>query len=296
MDLRQLSHFVAVAEERSFTRAARRANIVQSGISASIRALERELGAELFVRSRSRERIELTDSGRAFLVEARRALAAFAAARSALATRAGTLTGALTIGMIPTLPPELKLAELVQTMRQRHPGLTIDLRAMNGPVHQSVAQQEVDLGIGPGHGPPGITSILLAEYPLVLACAESHPLAHKRSVAIGALRDEPFIDAPPGWVSRSLTDRAFADAGIERRTVVVASETRLIVELVESGVGVTLVPDNLARYATSLQFVPLRPPVPMWDLTVSFVGPEPANPAAREFLQLLLTDFRDRQG
>src|SRR5919206_91938 len=77
VELRQLEHFVAAAEERHFTRAARRLHIVQSGLSASIRALERELGAPLFVRST--RRVELTPAGRALLPEARRALAAAAA-------------------------------------------------------------------------------------------------------------------------------------------------------------------------------------------------------------------------
>src|SRR5581483_8395327 len=72
MELRHLEHFVAVAEERHFSRAAQGLHIVQSGLSASIRALEQEIGAPLFLRTT--RRVTLTADGRAFLPEARRAL------------------------------------------------------------------------------------------------------------------------------------------------------------------------------------------------------------------------------
>ena len=78
MELRHLEHFVAVAEERNFTRAARRLHLVQSALSVSIRSLERELGARLFERT-TRE-VRLTDAGRVLLPEARRTLDAAASA------------------------------------------------------------------------------------------------------------------------------------------------------------------------------------------------------------------------
>src|SRR5581483_9448598 len=98
MELRRIEHFVAVAEERHFTRAARRAHIVQSGLSASIKALERDLGTPLLVRST--RRVELTAAGEAFLVEARRVLAAVAAAREAVAAVQGLLRGTLAVGIM----------------------------------------------------------------------------------------------------------------------------------------------------------------------------------------------------
>ena len=93
MDLRQLEHFLAVAEEQHFTRAARRVNIVQSGLSASIRALEEELGAPLFIRST--RRVDLTAAGRVLAEEARRVLAAAQGARDAVAAVQGLAPGAV---------------------------------------------------------------------------------------------------------------------------------------------------------------------------------------------------------
>ena len=85
MELRQLEHFVTVAQERHFTRAAELLQISQSGLSASIRALETELETPLFVRST--RRVELTEAGRALLTESHRTLASVAAAHDAVAAR-----------------------------------------------------------------------------------------------------------------------------------------------------------------------------------------------------------------
>src|SRR5437868_13472950 len=93
MELRQLEYFVAVAEERHFTRAASRMHVAQSGLSASIGSLERELGARLFVRNT--RSVELTDEGRALLTEARHTLAGVAAAKDAVAAVHGLLRGTL---------------------------------------------------------------------------------------------------------------------------------------------------------------------------------------------------------
>src|ERR1019366_4208172 len=89
MELRQLEHFVAVAEERSFTRAAQRLHLVQSAVSASIRTLERDLEAELL--SRTTQRVALTDAGATLLPQARRILAEVAAAQDLVADVPGLL-------------------------------------------------------------------------------------------------------------------------------------------------------------------------------------------------------------
>src|SRR4051794_11788764 len=98
MDLRQLEYFVAVAEERNFTRAAGRVHISQSGVSAQIRRLERELGADLF--DRSARTVTLTVAGKAALDPARAALAAAVAVGQAVTEVTGLIRGRLAVGMV----------------------------------------------------------------------------------------------------------------------------------------------------------------------------------------------------
>ena len=98
MDLRQLEYFVAVAEERNFTRAAERVHISQSGVSAQIRQLERELGAELF--DRTARAVTLTVAGKAALEHARQALAAARAVGQAVGEVTDLVRGSLRLGMV----------------------------------------------------------------------------------------------------------------------------------------------------------------------------------------------------
>ena len=101
MELRALDYFVVVAEERNFTRAAARLHVVQSGVSATIKALERELGAELL--ARTSRRVELTDAGTALLPKARAALEAAQAARDAVDEARGGVRGTLRIGTMTSV-------------------------------------------------------------------------------------------------------------------------------------------------------------------------------------------------
>lgn len=292
MEFRQLSHFVAVAEEHSFTQAARRANIVQSGISASIGALERELGVTLF--KRSKHRVELTDAGKALLVEARRALAAVAAARTAATSTDSSLTGTLAIGIVPTLPPGLPIPETLHQFRNAHPHVTISIRQYPVPTHFAVRDGEVELAIGPGYGPPGVTSVTLASYPLVLVCADSHRLAARRSVPIAALADESFVEPPVGWVSRRIADRAFADAGIERHTAVESNDVGMMLRLVRDSLGVAVLPSLVQELAPDLRCIPVRPQLGTWDLTISFLGHEPPSAVSRAYYKMLIERIERR--
>jgi DNA-binding transcriptional LysR family regulator len=102
MELRQLAYFVAVAEERNFTRAAQRIPIAQPAISQQIRRLEAELGERLFLRDRRGTR--LTPAGQALLPHARTALQAAQGGRQAVAALGGLLTGHLAVGLVHPCP------------------------------------------------------------------------------------------------------------------------------------------------------------------------------------------------
>ena len=285
MELRQLTHFVAVAEEGTFTRAAEREHIVQSGISTSVAALERELGVELF--RRLPRGVELTPAGGALLVEARRALSAVAAATAAAKSASGSLTGSLTVSLVAGVTLGIPIARTLRDFRLAHPGVTLRVHERSTRSYQDLRAGRADLFIAPGPPPPGVTLVVLGRWPIVLACPESHPLCRETSVDIASLADEPLIDDPLSAATRTLVDRAFANAHVERHAVAEARGAFLLMSMVREGVGLAFVPAFWGPHARGIRYVQVVPDIGMWELGGCFMGAEPANPAARVFLEML---------
>src|ERR671925_1887270 len=158
MDLRQLSYFVAVAEEEQFTRAAERVSVAQPAVSAQIRRLERELGEALF--HRDQRSVRLTDAGKGLLPHARAALAAAERGRDTIASLRGLLHGRLRIGVAG--PVDHRLAESLGDFHRAHPAIEMGLtNEHNEPLLSAVANGEMDaaiVGMGAQPLPPGVRS------------------------------------------------------------------------------------------------------------------------------------------
>jgi len=219
MELRHLQHFVAVAEDQHFTRAAERLMVSQSGLSASIRALERELQTPLFVRTT--RRVTLTEAGRALLSEAERILAQVRSAHEAVAAVQGVLRGTLSLGTEQCIAG-VHVAGLLAAFRRRHPDVEIRLRqAGSGELAEEVAAGRLDLAFAyrTQADTDQLRSVSLTGEPMTVLCHPSHPLATGgAAVTPDDLGREVFVDFHPDWGPRRTTDAAFTAAGV-RRTV-----------------------------------------------------------------------------
>src|ERR1700722_6265899 len=221
MELRHLEYFVAVADERSFTRAAEQLHVVQSGVSAGVKALERELGTALL--ERTSRRVTLTSAGTALLPKARSALDAARDARDAVDAVRGGLGGALRIGALSSLVSLVDIPALLGRFHERHPAVRIELitnpHGSAGLIEQLLAA-ELDLALVsmPDGAPPQIVEHFVTSRPLVLVVPADHPLAGRKAVRLDQLAAESFIDCPDGWGIRSVVDHAFEAARV-RRTV-----------------------------------------------------------------------------
>ena len=299
MEFRQLQHFVAVAEEQHFTRAARRVNIVQSALSNSIRQLESDLDARLFVRNT--RQVRLTAAGKALLGKARLALEAVRDARSAVAAVQGLRRGTLGIGTVQSLPAFLDLPPLLARFHADHPDVEVRLcQGSAAELLDRVRSGRLDLAFLPlGEPPADVATRLIACEALVVACAPGHPLDGRRDVTFAALQDAAFVDFEPEWGTRRLVDRGFLEAGVERRIAFEVSDLETLLDLVGRGLGIALIPEAIARARhPSVGVAALAGPDLCWELVVAYAAgagaePVPADPAPQAFLDLLNGAGRD---
>ena len=214
MELRQLRHFLALAELGSFTGAAGREHIVQSGLSNSVHALESELDAELYARG-SRP-VRLTPAGQALVEPARRALAAAQAAREAVHDIENVVTGQLRIGVVRSALRLVPFADYVAEFAAGHPAVDVHLLqvpalAMLG----MVGAGELDCGLVTAvpAAVAGVRLITLASDRLVLVSRDDHRLAHASGVRLADLAGERFVDVHSQWSARVMVDAAFRGRG-----------------------------------------------------------------------------------
>lgn len=288
MELRRLEHFIAVAEEGSFTRAARRIHVVQSGLSASIKSLETELGASLF--DRTTHRVELTDAGTALLPEARATVAAAQRARDAVDAVSGGLTGSLDIGIMQSLSI-IDLALLLTRFRQDRPGVELRPRPTSGgstELIRQVASGSLDLAFVsvPDDRYAGVTLTSLASEPILLAVPPGHRLEGRKIVALTDLAGETFVEAPEGWGIRLITERAFAKADIPRSVSVQVADLATLIELVRAGLGLGFIPRSTMSGGHRVTLIPVEPEL-SWRISIALPTGRPPSAAARAFADLV---------
>ncbi|RIQ12382.1 LysR family transcriptional regulator [Jiangella rhizosphaerae] len=289
MELRHLEHFVAVAEEGHFTRAAQRLIISQSGLSASIRTLERELGAALF--HRNTRQVSLTEAGRALLAESRRALASVEAAREAVAAVNGLLRGTVRIGAEQCLGA-VDVPGLLARFRAAHAGVEVRLdQAGSARLLDDVRAGVLDVAFVPVVAPPpdGVDLIPLNTEGMVVLCPPDHPLAGSGRIELSRLHGTAFVDFQEEWGARQLADAAFAAAGLERRVTMEVNDVHTLLDLVGHGLGVALVPEHVSRKraAEVLDVLTIEDALPCWAVSVALPAAQRRGVAVDRLLDLL---------
>ncbi|EST19865.1 LysR substrate-binding domain-containing protein [Streptomyces roseochromogenus] len=291
MELRHLQHFVAVAEDQHFTRAAERLMVSQSGLSASIRALERELRAPLFVRTT--RRVALTEAGRALLVEAERILAQVRSAHEAVAAVQGVLRGTLALGTEQCIAG-VHVARMLAAFRGRHPDVEIRLRqAGSGALAEEVGAGRLDLAFAyrTQADTDQLRSVPLTSEPMTVLCHPGHRLAAAGAVLTPQdLAGEVFVDFHPDWGPRRTTDAAFAAAGVRRTVALEVNDVHSLLDLVDENLGIAVVPRHFRHKRPSLTARPLKGTGEAEYATVALLPPDRAtSPAARALVTLLET-------
>lgn len=249
MELRQLQYFSTLAETLNFRRAAERLHISQPPLTVAIRKLEDELGAPLFVRS-SRG-VALTDAGKAALEFARTALSSAGSIRRAVHEGCAGERGRLRIGFVSSAVYAL-LPAIIPRFRRRYPHVDLALEEMtSADIAPRLRARELDVGLVrmPLLDRERLAAEVVETDELVIALPEAHPLAAGRRLSLGRLADEAFVAFPRYSVLHAASLTACRDAGFAPRVAQEAAQVHTILSLVQSGLGVALVPSRAVRYA-----------------------------------------------
>nr|WP_203614706.1 LysR family transcriptional regulator [Streptomyces sp. SID13726] len=293
VQFQQLQYFVAVAETRHFTRAADLVHVAQPSLSQQIKALERELGADLFLRARGN--ITLTDAGEALLPLARRILADADTARHEVQELVQLRGGRIRLGATPSLCTGL-LPDVLRAFHDRYPGIRLLIE--EGGSHDLVrelARGALDLALVvlplPTPSPALTTVELLREDLVVVSSPEADPPGGpgRRTVRIADLESERLVMFRHGYDLRELTVAACRSAGFEPDFAVEGGEMDAVLGFARAGLGVAVVPRMVAtRSGRGLRVTPLARPGLHRTIALAHRSDVAPPRAARELQRMLL--------
>lgn len=298
MELRQLRQFVVLAETLNFHRAAERLHMAQPPLSTAIRKLEDELGVVLF--NRDPRGLALTVAGGVVLGHARRALRDIDELRRSATECATGEQGRLVLGFAGTSSYAV-LPELIPRFQALYPHVELVLHeSTTQELLRALADRSVDVALvrTPLFDESNASLLTLERDRFVLAVHPANPLAQRESVVLADLADQPFIlysrEKVPAMYAIAML--AFRQAGIAPRVVQETVQVPTAMGLVESGLGVALVPSATARYMlTSVKLLPITD----WPTTLG-IGialahhPADANAPTQRFVEVAMDMVRSK--
>jgi DNA-binding transcriptional LysR family regulator len=288
MDLNQLRTFVAIAQEGSLTRASETLYLSQPAVSAQIKALEEELGLKLF--NRAARGMALTPAGKVLLDEASRALTAARKVVARAQMLRDGISGECRLGTI-TDPAILRLGELLCCLTSRHPDLRLSLsQGISGEVIDRVLTRRIDAGyiIGANED-PRIAAVRAAPITLRIVAPASWA-ARIAGRDWGDIARLPWISTPAKCSFNRLAADMFARHGLAPQTVIEADQEHTLRDLVASGIGLTLLREDVAFEAQAAgEVVVWAPGAEMSHLWFIYLREQEDTPA----LQAILGVVRD---
>ena len=246
MELRHLRYFVAVAEERNFTRAAERLHMAQPPLSRSIQQLEETLEVQLF--QRDSRPLKLTETGKFFYAHAVQLLAQTAELES-MTRRVGNIERSLSVGFVGSTLYGM-LPKIIRRFRDENATVELSLHEMSTMDQiRALKDGQIDIGFGRiRHEDANIRRVILREEKMIVALPEGHPLSLLKPIlALSDLVSETLIIFPksprPSYADQVLS--AFQDRGLKPRRIYEVRELQIALGLVAAGEGLSVVPSSV---------------------------------------------------
>jgi DNA-binding transcriptional LysR family regulator len=293
IDLKQLKYFLAVAEEKSFSRAAERLHISQPPLSQQIMKLESELGVRLF--TRTTRSFELTVAGKALMSEASELLAKMRMTIDTIRQIDRGEVGRLRVGIVGSAMwgPIPSLLERFQT---QFPKVTWTLHEA-GPNEQWEALRARQIDVGFWREPrldedvlkqAALRQQLCFRENVCVAVNERHPLASQPAIELTDIANEPMLtlhldqSAEPRYLIQCCVNAGFQPTIFQE-----AAEPQTLLAMVGAGLGVALMPETTARIGwPGVTFLPVKTNPPSANLYITYPNQDDA-PVVRAFLKIL---------
>jgi len=258
LTLRQIEYAVALADERNFRRAAEACFVTQPSLSVQIARLENDLGVVLFERGRGGA--ITTPAGREFITRARSLLRDVRDLDEMMQRLRAPLSGHLRVGIISTIAPYL-LPGTVPRVLHRFPDLQLYLREeKTAPLLEHLARGHLDVLVLALEADLGeVDTLPLFHDAFYLAAPTGHPLLAHRRVPLSALADTSLLLLDDGHCLRDQTIELCKPAGVHEQASFRASSLSTLVQMVASGLGVTLLPEMAIKTERRNRRIVTRP-------------------------------------
>jgi DNA-binding transcriptional LysR family regulator len=243
MDYRHLKYFMEVAQQKSFSKAARNLHISQSAISRMIKSLEEELGVTLFIRNA--KTVEITAPGTIFYNYAKRCLFVFEHLKSDFENEFKLKQDTIEIGL-PSITDAHVFAKLLGEFKRTYPQIAIKLYEHGSKVIESSVQEGIiDVGIICTIPNKDFESFFLSEDEMCVVMPKGYPLEENKEVPMKLLADYPLVLYRDDF---NLHDDILTNCkkiGFSPRVVFETSQRELMLQTVASGLGVAILPSRL---------------------------------------------------
>ena len=290
MQIRQLEYFVAVSEQLNFTKAAQQFYISQTAVTQQIKALEDELGVQLFYRNN--RRVELTPAGKTFLDDAYAILRRLRDATER-ARRADTVfTGQLNIGFVKGYEKTI-LPDLLSDFHIQYPNVSYHFCRENvANLYDALLDGELDLVFNIQYSMDNLEDIdfrVVKQYPLLALMPAFHPLSHRASILRSELKEYPLVDIkknPDRYGETSTILNAFTSAGIVPKAAYTSDDIETSILAVAAGVGYALLPSYITDHISMKEKV-IAVPIEGEEKKITIIAgwrKENSNPALSKFL------------
>ncbi|KAB7704065.1 LysR family transcriptional regulator [Bacillus aerolatus] len=288
MELRDLKSFIKVADYQSFTKAAAHSYLSQPSLSKAVKKLEEELHVELF--DRSTRHLHLTDAGKIVYQQGQKALASLSELNILLDELMNIAAGEIKIG-IPPLIGTLFFPDIARHFHNQYPNVSLELVELGAKlIGKLVENGQIDLGIVVLPASQVKFNIYpFIEDEFVLYVHEDHTLSKKKAVSLSELQDEKFILFSEDFTLHDYVIKACEEVGFHPIVSYQSSQWDLIIELVSSNLGVTLLPKSIYSKQTNsnVKIVPIKNSTLLWKLGIITKKDAYHSFALKELLNML---------